>query len=64
VLVRISDADPDILRYLSERGIGLGDAFEVVDKQPFDGPLFVRFGASMHVLGAQLAREMRVGAVR
>jgi DtxR family transcriptional regulator, Mn-dependent transcriptional regulator len=64
VLVRISDADPDILRYLSERGIGLGDAFEVVDKQPFDGPLFVRFGARMHVLGAQLAREMRVGAVR
>lgn len=60
VLVRISDADPEMLRYLAERGIGLGDAFEVLDKQPFDGPLFVRFGASVHVLGGQLARAMRV----
>jgi DtxR family Mn-dependent transcriptional regulator len=62
VLVRISDADPEMLRYLSERGIALGDAFEVVDKQPFDGPLFVRFGATEHVLGGALAAAMRVEA--
>ena len=60
VLVRISDADPDMLRYLSDRGIALGDAFEVVEKQPFDGPLFVRFGDTVHVLGGALARVMRV----
>jgi len=58
--VRISDADPDMLRYLDERGIAPGDRFEVVDKQPFDGPLFVRFGESVHVLGGVLARAMRV----
>jgi DtxR family Mn-dependent transcriptional regulator len=40
---RISDADPAMLRYLSERGIRPGDTFEVLDKQPFGGPLFVRF---------------------
>lgn len=62
ILVRISDADPEMLRYLAERGIGLGDAFEVVDKQPFDGPLFVRFGATVHVLGGALARALRVEA--
>ena len=60
VLVRISDSDPEMLRYLAGRGIGPGDAFEVVDKQPFDGPLFVRFGDSVHVLGGALARAMRV----
>ena len=60
ILVRISDADPDMLRYLANRGIGPGDAFAVVDKQPFDGPLFVRFGESVHVLGGVLARAMRV----
>ena len=60
VLVRISDADPEMLRYLSDRGIALGDAFEVVEKQPFDGPLFVRFGDTVHVLGGALARVMRV----
>ena len=37
-----------------------GDALEVVDKQPFDGPLFVRFGDEVHVLGGELARAMRV----
>jgi DtxR family Mn-dependent transcriptional regulator len=57
---RISDADSDMLRFLADRGIAPGDAFEVVDKQPFDGPLFVRFGERVHVLGGDLARAMRV----
>jgi DtxR family Mn-dependent transcriptional regulator len=49
-----------MLRFLSERGIRPGDAFEVVDKHPFDGPLFVRFHDTIHVLGGELARAMRV----
>jgi DtxR family transcriptional regulator, Mn-dependent transcriptional regulator len=57
---RISDSDPDMLRFLAERGIAPGDPFEVVEKQPFDGPLFVRFGDTVHVLGGALARAMRV----
>jgi DtxR family Mn-dependent transcriptional regulator len=57
---RISDSDPDMLRFLAERGIAPGDSFEVVEKQPFDGPLFVRFGDTVHVLGGALARAMRV----
>ena len=57
---RVSDSDPDMLRFLSERGIRPGDTFEVVEKHPFDGPLFVRFGRDVHVLGGQLARAMRV----
>ena len=57
---RISDSDPDMLRFLADRGIGPGDRFEVVDKQPFEGPLFVRFGDTVHVLGGSLARAMRV----
>jgi DtxR family Mn-dependent transcriptional regulator len=57
--VRISDADPEMLRYLAERGIAPGDEFEVIDKQPFDGPTFARFGDDVHVLGGALARAMR-----
>ena len=57
---RVSDSDPDMLRFLAERGIAPGDEFEVIDKQPFDGPLFVRFGDDVHVLGGGLARAMRV----
>jgi DtxR family transcriptional regulator, Mn-dependent transcriptional regulator len=61
---RVSDSDPDMLRFLAERGIAPGDEFEVIDKQPFNGPLFVRFGDQVHVLGGELARAMRVEIVR
>jgi DtxR family Mn-dependent transcriptional regulator len=57
---RVSDSDPEMLRFLADRGIAPGDELEVVDKQPFDGPLFVRFGDDVHVLGGALARAMRV----
>jgi DtxR family transcriptional regulator, Mn-dependent transcriptional regulator len=58
--VRISDSDPEMLRYLSARGIFPGDAFTVIEKQPFDGPLFVEFDGDVHVIGGALAAAMRV----
>jgi DtxR family Mn-dependent transcriptional regulator len=58
--VQISDADPEMLRFLGERGIAPGTRLELVERQPFDGPLFVRVGRDVHVLGATLARAMRV----
>src|SRR3954453_2777376 len=58
--VRISDADPEMLRYLAARGVKPGAHFEIVEKQPFDGPLFARFGGDVHVLGGALAKAMRV----
>src|SRR3954463_1320064 len=60
VFVRVSDSDPEMLRYLAARGIKPGDDFEVVEKQPFDGPLFARFGEQVHVIGGALAAAMRV----
>jgi len=58
--VRVSDSDPEMLRYLSERGVCLGDELEVLDRQPFGGPLTVRFGDTLQVLGGALAAAMRV----
>jgi DtxR family transcriptional regulator, Mn-dependent transcriptional regulator len=58
--VRVSDSDPAMLRYLTERGVRLGDRLEVLDRQPFGGPLTVRFGNSLQVLGGALAAAMRV----
>jgi DtxR family transcriptional regulator, Mn-dependent transcriptional regulator len=57
--VRISDSDPEMLRYLADQGIRPGDQFEIVEKQPFGGPVSARFGARVHVLGGRLARAMR-----
>jgi DtxR family Mn-dependent transcriptional regulator len=58
--VRVSDSDPEMLRYLEGRGIAIGASFELLERQPFDGPLTVRIGDGEHVLGAALARAMRV----
>jgi DtxR family Mn-dependent transcriptional regulator len=60
--IRVSDSDSDMLRYLEERGIGIGAELEVVERQPFDGPLTVRFGDTTQVLGGGLAAAMRVAA--
>jgi DtxR family Mn-dependent transcriptional regulator len=59
-LVRVSDSDPEMLRYLAGLGIALGDRLEVVDRQPFGGPVFVRFGEQEHPIGGALARAMRI----
>jgi DtxR family transcriptional regulator, Mn-dependent transcriptional regulator len=58
--VRVSDSDPEMLRYLADHGIALGDHLEIVDRQPFGGPVFVRFGEREHPIGGELARAMRI----
>ena len=58
--VRVSDADPDMLRYLSQLGITPGDTLTVVERQPFGGPITVRCEDAEHHLGMQLAAAMRV----
>jgi DtxR family transcriptional regulator, Mn-dependent transcriptional regulator len=60
VFVRVSDADPDMLRWLAERAVRPGDEVEVLDRQPFDGPLTVRVGGAVHVLGGGVAAAMRI----
>jgi DtxR family Mn-dependent transcriptional regulator len=60
VFVRVSDSDPEMLRYLGARGVTPGAQLEVIERQPFGGPLFVRFGTGVHPLGGDLAQAMRV----
>lgn len=60
VFVRVSDSDPEMLRYLAGCGISPGDRFAVRERQPFGGPLFVRFGEREHAIGGRLAGAMRV----
>jgi DtxR family transcriptional regulator, Mn-dependent transcriptional regulator len=62
--VRVSDSHPEMLRYLAEHGIALDTRLEVVDRQPFGGPVFVRFGERQHPIGGELARAMRIEAER
>jgi DtxR family Mn-dependent transcriptional regulator len=60
VFARVSDADPEMLRYLGERGIAPGARVEVRERAPFGGPLTVRIAGRDHAFGSELARAMRV----
>ena len=43
-VTRVSDDDPDLLRYLGEIGLVPGARVTVVERAPFGGPLHVRIG--------------------
>jgi DtxR family transcriptional regulator, Mn-dependent transcriptional regulator len=60
VFTRVSDSDPEKLRYLHERGIAPGMPLAVVGREPFGGPLRVEIGGREHALGGELAAAMRV----
>jgi DtxR family Mn-dependent transcriptional regulator len=60
VFTRVSDSNPELLRFLSSKGIAPGMRFEVLDKDPLDGPLYVRFGEQVHPLSGTATRTMRV----
>lgn len=59
-LVRVSDRDPAMLRYLAERGIRPGAQVQVTGREPFGGPLRVVVDGDEHLLGEPLARAMSV----
>jgi len=60
LFVRVSDSDPEMLRYLSGLGLAPGERLELIRLEPFDGPLIVKFSGEEHPLGVALARAMRV----
>jgi DtxR family transcriptional regulator, Mn-dependent transcriptional regulator len=62
VLARVSDSDPEMLRYLGDRGIEPGTSILVVGREPFGGPLNVRVDRREVPLGLGIARAMRVSA--
>ncbi|WP_337587776.1 metal-dependent transcriptional regulator [Kribbella catacumbae] len=52
---RVADDDSAALRYLAERGITPGAVLEVMDREPFGGPVWVKVGANRHALAPMLA---------
>lgn len=58
----VSDKDPERLRYIASLGLQVGSRFEVVEAQPFKGPVTIRLaatGADHQVIGYELAQSLR-----
>ena len=60
VIVRVSDSDPEQLRYLGGLGLYPGVTIVVLDKLPFAGPLRIRVGELEHLIGLPLAAAVLV----
>jgi DtxR family Mn-dependent transcriptional regulator len=58
--VRVSDADPALLRHLGERDISPGCNLRVLEREPFGGALVVQLGRRTESLPLEIARSMRV----
>jgi DtxR family Mn-dependent transcriptional regulator len=59
-VVRVSDDDPEMLRYLAELQITPGAELLIVSKAPFDGPITLRIGTTLHSIGPALAAQVMV----
>jgi len=58
--VRVSDAEPAMLRHLGALGIAPGAPLEVLGREPFGGPTVIRIDGTEHALGLLLADAMRI----
>ena len=57
---RVSDRDPEVLRYLASIGIYPEVTLEVVKRSPFNGPLYVQVNGREHGLSEELAQQIHV----
>jgi DtxR family Mn-dependent transcriptional regulator len=59
-IARVSDRDPGLLSYLANLGLIPGAAVEVVDTSAYGGTQTIRVGEVEHVIGADLAKSIRI----
>ncbi len=55
---RVSDRDPEVLRYLAEIGIFPDVEIKVLKKSPFHGPIHIEVNKSEHTLSEELANQV------
>lgn len=61
VVTRVSDRDPEQLRYLGGLGLFPGATVVVVERLPFEGPIRITVDGVEHVVGRPLAAAVHVG---
>jgi DtxR family Mn-dependent transcriptional regulator len=62
-MIRVSDRNPSLLRYLAEIALQPGAEVTLLARAPFDGPLTLRIGDAEIVVGSNLAAQVLVEAM-
>ena len=62
VISMVSDRDSEMLQYLSKRGVLPGATIELIEREPFDGPLMLRINQEKDYrsIGPRLAATIHV----
>lgn len=59
-VLRMSDRDPELLRYLAERGIRPGARIRIGAREPFDGPIVLTVGRERQTISSVAAAKVWV----
>lgn len=59
-VLRVSDEDPELLRYLDTIGVRPGVTVTILARAPFDGPIALRVGRQERQVGPALASRVTV----
>ncbi len=60
IILRVRDSDPEALRYLDRLEMHLASVLDILEKQPFNGPIVIRVGEVTHSIGRELAGHVFV----
>ena len=58
IIGRVRDQDPELLRYLEKKGIIPGVKIEILEKDPFKGPVKVLLEDKEQIIGNSIASEI------
>lgn len=62
IIKRVKNQDPELLRYLEKHGLIPGVKIEVIQKEPFDGPILLRVEEETTTIGHSIAKDIYVVA--
>ena len=60
MILRVRDSNSEALRFLHQLGMRLGTVVEVIEKQPFNGPITLKIGGKTEAIGRELASHVFV----
>jgi len=60
VIVKITEEEPELLRYLAILGLRPGASLKVVEKAPFNGPITVKVAGTNRAISRQVAALIKV----
>lgn len=55
IIAKITQEEPDLLRYLAKLGLKPGTSVEVLEKAPFNGSMTIRKGRDIHTIERNIA---------